>query len=177
MTRQRTFDDLGTPLHDVTFCVIDLETTGGSPEQCGITEVGAVKVRGGECLGTYQTLVNPGAAIPPEITVLTGITEAMALPAPRIEAVLPTLLEFVGEAVVVGHNVRFDLSFIQAALARAERPRLANRSIDTVALARRLVRDEVPNCKLGTLAAHLRLDHRPSHRALDDALATADLLH
>jgi len=177
MIRQRSFDDLGTPLHDVTFCVIDLETTGGSAENCGITEVGAVKVRGGQCLGTFQTMVNPGAAIPPEITVLTGITQAMVLPAPRIETVLPTLLEFVGEAVVVGHNVRFDLSFIQAALRRAGRPPLANRSIDTYALARRLVRDEVPNCKLGTLSAHLRLDHRPSHRALDDALATADLLH
>jgi len=174
---QRSFDDLGQPLHDVTFCVIDLETTGGSAETCGITEVGAVKMRGGVCLGTYQTLVNPGAAIPPVITVLTGITQAMVLPAPRIETVLPTLLEFVGDAVVVGHNVRFDLSFIQAALRRSERPRLDNRSIDTCALARRLVRDEVPNCKLGTLADRFRLDHQPSHRALDDALATADLLH
>ncbi len=176
-TRQRSFDDLGTPLFDVTFCVIDLETTGGSAERCGITEVGAVKVRGGECVGTFQTLVNPGAAIPPEITVLTGITQAMVLPAPRIEAVMPTLLEFMGDAVVVGHNVRFDIGFLQAALARTDRPRLANRSIDTLALARRLVRDEVPNCRLGTLASHLRLDHQPSHRALDDALATADLLH
>jgi DNA polymerase-3 subunit epsilon len=175
--RQRSFDDLGTPLHDVTFCVVDLETTGGSAEHCGITEIGAVKVRGGECLGTFQTMVNPGMAIPPEITVLTGITEAMVLPAPRIESVLPTLLEFVGEAVIVGHNVRFDLGFLQAAMRRDTRPRLANRSIDTCALARRLVRDEVPNCKLGTLASHLRLDHQPSHRALDDALATTDLLH
>ncbi|HEY5154549.1 MAG TPA: DEDD exonuclease domain-containing protein [Acidimicrobiales bacterium] len=174
---QRSFDDLGLPLHDVTFCVIDLETTGGSAERCGITEIGAVKMRGGVCLGTFQTLVNPGAAIPPEITVLTGITQAMVVPAPRIETVLPTLLEFLGEAVVVGHNVRFDLSFLQAALARSGRPRLDNRSVDTCALARRLVRDEVPNCKLGTLASRFRLDHQPSHRALDDALATADLLH
>lgn len=174
---QRSFDDLGAPLHDVTFCVIDLETTGGSPAECGITEVGAVKMRGGECLGTFQTLVNPGAAIPPEITVLTGITHAMVLPAPRIETVLPALLEFLGDAVIVGHNVRFDIGFLQAALERSGRPRLTHRSIDTCALARRLVRDEVPNCKLGTLADRLRLDHRPSHRALDDALATADLLH
>ena len=73
-------------------------------------------MRGGECLGTFQTLVNPGAAIPPEITVLTGITQAMVMPAPRIETVLPSLLEFVGDAVVVGHNVRFDLGFLRAAL-------------------------------------------------------------
>jgi len=174
---QRSFDDLGTPLHEVTFVVVDLETTGGSPAECGITEVGAVKLRGGECLGTFQTLVNPGLPIPPLITVLTGITQAMVMPAPPIEEVLPTLMEFIGGAIVVGHNVRFDIGFLHAALTRTQRPRLANRSIDTYGLARRLVRDEVPNLKLGTLAAHLRLDHTPTHRALDDALATGDLLH
>jgi DNA polymerase-3 subunit epsilon len=174
---QRSFDDLGTALHDVTFVVLDLETTGGSPRDCRITEIGATKVRSGECLGTFQTLVNPGQAIPPEIVVLTGITEAMVVPAPRIETVLPSLLEFIGDAVIVGHNVRFDLGFLRAALERDDRPLLANRWVDTAALARRLVRDEVPNCRLGTLASRLRLDHQPSHRALDDALATADLLH
>lgn len=174
---QRSFDDLGTPLHDVTFCVVDLETTGGSAHECAITEIGAVLLRGGDCLGTFQTLVNPGVAIPPEIVVLTGITQSMVMPAPRIDDVLPTLLEFIGDSVVVGHNVRFDVGFIDAALARSGRPRLSNRTVDTVALARRLVRDEVPNCRLGTLADRFRLPHRPSHRALDDALATGDLLH
>ena len=175
--QQRSFDDLGTPLSDVTFCVVDLETTGGSPNKCAITEIGAARFRGGVCGGTFQTLVNPGAPIPPEITILTGITEAMVLPAPRIDQVLPSFLEFLGDAVVVGHNVRFDLSFLRAALEATGRAPLSNRSVDTHALARRLVRDEVPNCKLGTLAERLRLDHRPSHRALDDVLATADLLH
>ena len=149
---QLSLDDLGTPLSQVTFCVIDLETTGGSAASCGITEIGAVKLRGGECIGTFQTLVNPGCAIPPAITVLTGITHSMVMPAPRIEAVLPSLLEFIGDAVIVGHNIRFDLSFVQAALERDQRPKLTNRAVDTVALARRLVRNEVPNCKLGTLA-------------------------
>ena len=174
---QRRFEDLGTPLSDVTFVVIDLETTGGSPTNDRITEVGAVKVRGGECLGTLQTFINPGCAIPPSITVLTGITEAMVIPAPPIEQVLPTLLEFVGDAVVVGHNVRFDTGFLDAALERSGRPRLGNRRVDTCNLARRLVRDEVPNCKLGTLSQRFGLAHQPSHRALDDALATGDLLH
>ena len=123
---QRSFDDLGTPLADVTFCVLDLETTGTSAERCGITEIGAVVVRGGEVLATFSTLVNPGVAIPPEITVLTGITEAMVLPAPRIEQVLPSLLELLGGAVIVGHNVRFDMSFLQAAMQRSGRPRLAH---------------------------------------------------
>jgi DNA polymerase-3 subunit epsilon len=174
---QRSFDDLGVPLHQVTFCVLDLETTGGAPPGAAITEVGAVKLRGGECLGTFQTLVNPGVGIPPEITVLTGITEAMVRPAPRIEAVLPSFLEFLGQSVVVGHNVRFDLRFLQAALVASGRRPVANRWVDTCALARRLVGDDVPNCRLGTLAERLRLPHRPTHRALDDALATGDLLH
>jgi DNA polymerase-3 subunit epsilon len=174
---QRSFDDLGTALHDVTFVVIDLETTGGSAADCAITEVGAVKLKGGECLGTYQTLVDPGCAIPPEITVITGITQAMVMRAPRMEAVMPSLLEFIGDGVIVGHNIRFDIGFLNAALAQQGRPRLPHRSIDTLALARRLLRDEVPSCKLGTLADRLRLPHTPSHRALDDALATGDLLH
>ncbi len=175
--RQRSFDDLGTPLVDVTFCVIDLETTGGNRAEDSITEVGAVKVRGGACHGTFQTLVNPGRAIPPQITMLTGLTDALVGPAPRIEAVLPSLLEFIGDSVIVGHNVGFDLAFIRHALERSGRPALTPTVVDTVALARRLVRDEVPDCRLGTLASRLRLDHRPSHRALDDALATVDLLH
>ena len=77
----------GQPLSEVTFVVLDLETTGGSPNDCAITEVGAVKLRGGECLGRFETLVNPGVPIPPFITVLTGITESMVLPAPRIDEV------------------------------------------------------------------------------------------
>jgi DNA polymerase III subunit epsilon len=174
---QRSFDDLGSPLHGVTFCVVDLETTGGSAHDCGITEIGAVRLRGGECLGTFQTLVNPGCAIPPSITFLTGITEAMVVQAPRIEEVLPTLIEFIGGSVLVGHNLRFDVSFIDAALSRGGEARLANTFVDTCALARRLVREEVPDCRLGTLATRFRLDHRPTHRALDDALATGELLH
>jgi DNA polymerase-3 subunit epsilon len=174
---QRSFDDLGTPLHDVTFCVLDIETTGGTAADGGITEIGAVKVRGGEVLGTFQTFVNPGYPIPRQITVLTGITDSMVASAPSTSAVLPHLLEFCGDSVIVGHNVRYDLGYLNAALERDGRPRFANRTIDTLSLARRLVRDEVPNCRLGTLASRLRLDHRPTHRALDDALATVDLLH
>lgn len=177
MPRQRSFDELGEPLSDVTFCVIDLETTGGNRNEDLITEIGAVKVRRGEVLGTFQTLVNPGRAIPPKISFLTGLTDAIVADAPRIESVLPSLLSFLGDAVFVGHNVRFDLGFVQAALVRSGRDRWSGTVVDTVALARRLVRDEVPNCRLGTLADRFRFPHRPTHRALDDALATTDLLH
>ena len=109
--------------------------------------------------------------------MITGISEAMVMRAPRMESVMPSLLEFIGDGVIVGHNIRFDISFLNAALAQQDREKLHHRSIDTLALARRLLRDEVPNCKLGTLADRLRLSHTPSHRALDDALATGDLLH
>ena len=174
---QRSLDDLGTPLCDVTFCVLDIETTGSDRVGDLITEIGMVKVRAGECLGTLQSLVNPGRAIPPMISVLTGITESMVMRAPPIEAVLPSMIEFLADAVVVGHNVGFDLAFINAALLRRGDPELDNPVVDTLPLARRLIRDEVPDCRLGTLAARFRLDHKPSHRALDDALATTDLLH
>jgi len=177
LTVQASFDDLGQPLSEVTFVVLDLETTGASPNDCAITEVGAVKLRGGECLGRFETLVNPGVPIPPFITVLTGITESMVLPAPRIDEVMPALLEFIGGAVIVGHNIRFDLSFLDAALGARDRPRLANRHVDTLGIARRLVRDEIPNLRLSTLARHFRVPTEPIHRAFADAQATAEVLH
>src|SRR3974390_2145293 len=136
--RQRSFDDLGVPLSDVTFVVLDLEPTGASPASCAITEVGAVKVRGGELLGTFQTLVNPGLPIPPAITVLTGITEAMVVPAPKVGDVLGPFTRFVADAVIVGHNVAFDLRFLRAAMDEHGYPRFPNTVVDTCALARRL---------------------------------------
>lgn len=178
---QRSFDDvlaqMGQPLREATFCVLDFETTGGNRNDDMITEIGVVKVRGGECLGRFHTLVNPGRAIPPQITVLTGLTDAVVATAPRIESVLGSLMDFLGDAVFVAHNASFDLGFLRAALARDDRAEYRPTVVDTAALARRLLRDEVPNCRLGTLASRLRLDHQPSHRALDDALATTDLLH
>jgi DNA polymerase-3 subunit epsilon len=173
---QRSFEEMGTPLFEVPFCVLDLETTGGSSVACEITEIGAVKYRGGDLLGRFHTLVNPGLAIPPTITLLTGITQAMVIAAPPIAEALPGFLEFIGDAVIVGHNVRFDLSFLNAAADRLGYGRLPNRSVDTLALARRLVRPEVRNLKLATLAAHFRSPVAPIHRALDDAEATAYVL-
>jgi DNA polymerase-3 subunit epsilon len=111
------------------------------------------------------------------ITVLTGITDALVAPAPRIAEVLPAFCEFVAGAVLVGHNVAFDIGFSNAALTAHGYPTLSNPRVDTLALARRLILDEVPNLRLATLARHLRAGHTPCHRALDDALATADVLH
>ena len=111
---QKTFDDLGAPLFEVPFCVLDLETTGLTPATCEITEIGAVKYVGGELIGTFQTLVNPGAPIPPTVTILTGITHHMVIEAPKIAEALPAFLEFIGDSVIVGHNVKFDMRFLNA---------------------------------------------------------------
>jgi DNA polymerase-3 subunit epsilon len=179
---QGTFDDLidlsARPLRDLTFVVVDLETTGGSPASCEITEIGAVKVRAGEVLGEMQTLVRPGAPIPPFIAVLTGITDVMVASAPRLEAALPAFLEFARGAVLVAHNAPFDLGFLKAACERTGMTWPAAESVDTARLARRvLTRDETPNCKLSSLAQLFRATEPPCHRALADARATVDVLH
>mgnify|MGYP001944793674 CR=1 FL=1 len=175
------FDELGLPLSEVTFVVVDLETTGGSATRDAITEVGAVKVRGGEVLGEFQTLVDPGGPVPPVITVLTGITDAMLIGAPRIEEVLPAFLEFAGfgpTTVLVAHNARFDVGFLRAAAGRLDLTWPSPTIVDTVALARSTVtRDEAPNHRLATLAALFGATTSPDHRALHDARATVDVLH
>ena len=165
------------PLHDVEFCIIDLETTGGSHEYHSITEIGAVKYRSGIEIDRFTTLVNPGCAIPPFITVLTGITNTMVATAPPIEDTLQPLLNFIGTSVLVAHNARFDIGFINAALLMHDYEPLPNRVLDTVGLARRIVGAEVKNCKLSTLASSFNFPHQPSHRAINDVLATGDLLH
>ncbi|MCW2742954.1 MAG: polymerase epsilon subunit [Blastococcus sp.] len=175
---QVSIEELGTALAEVTFVVVDLETTGGSPKDSAITEIGAVKVRGGTVLGEFQTLVDPGREIPPYISVLTGITSMMVAAAPRIGAVLPGFLEFARGAVLVAHNAPFDLGFLKAACAENGIPWPTAASVDTAVLARRLLsRDEVPNCKLATLAPYFSATTSPTHRALDDARATVDVLH
>ena len=179
---QGTFDEIGHPLSETTFVVLDLETTGASPSMgSGITEIGAVKVRGGKILGEFQTLINPGGSIPAFITVLTGITDAMVITAPSIEEAFPTLLEFLGsesETILVAHNAPFDLGFLKAAATKQRYEWPNYRVVDTARLARQLLlKDEVANCKLGTLARFFNTETTPNHRALDDARATVDVLH
>ena len=172
-----SFTSESTLLSQVTFCVVDLETTGSSSAYGGITEIGAVKYKGGEEVSRLSTLVNPGQSIPANIVMLTGISDSMVADAPRIEDVLETFLDFVEGTVLVAHNARFDVGFLNAALQRHGYDVLSNVVVDTVTLARRLVRSEVPNCKLSTLASHFNFPHQPIHRAMDDVLATGDLLH
>jgi DNA polymerase-3 subunit epsilon len=169
-------------LAETTFAVLDLETSGGSPRLgAGITEIGVVKVKGGEILGTFQSFVDPGHSLPVFITQLTGISDEMLISAPFIDEILPTLFEFLGsadETVVVAHNSPFDLSFLKAASKTHEIQWPEYLTVDTARLARAVLdRDEVINCKLSTLAEFFGATTSPNHRALDDAMATVDVLH
>jgi DNA polymerase III epsilon subunit-like protein len=169
-------------LAETIFAVLDLETSGGSPRLgAGITEIGVVKVQGGEVLGTFQSFVDPGHSLPVFITQLTGISDGMLVSAPFIDEILPTLFEFLGsaeETVVVAHNSPFDLSFLKAASLAHEITWPDYLTVDTARLARAVLdRDEVVNCKLSTLSEFFGATTSPTHRALDDALATVDVLH
>jgi DNA polymerase-3 subunit epsilon len=176
---QMSFDELGRPLRDLTFCVVDLETTGAAVSQGAmITEIGAVKVRGGEVLGEFQTLVNPHAEIPPFIAVLTGITNTMVAGAPSISSALPAFLEFARGSVLVAHNAPFDVGFLRHFSETLGHPWPRFEVVDTARLARRVVtRDDAPNCKLSSLAVAFGATTTPNHRALSDARATVDVLH
>ena len=169
--------DLGIPLHQVTFCVVDLETTGGSPTDCRITEVGAVKYLGGERIGSFQALVNPEIPIPPFITHLTGIDDRSVAAEPPIEEILPAFLEFCRGSVFVAHNARFDFSFLNTNLIRLDYDRLPGPAVCTARLARRVVWPDVPNVRLQTLARYFRTRTVPNHRAFADAEACAEVLH
>ncbi|KUH83929.1 hypothetical protein AU186_04870 [Mycobacterium sp. GA-1999] len=168
-------------LRDTTFVVVDLETTGGratGDNHDAITEIGAVKVRGGTVLGELATLVDPARSIPPQIVALTGITTAMVCDAPRIESVLPAFLEFSRGAVLVAHNAGFDIGFLRAAAERCQITWPRPPVLCTVKLARRvLTRDEAPSVRLSALARLFAATTTPTHRALDDARATVDVLH
>ncbi|MFW6640443.1 DEDD exonuclease domain-containing protein [Nocardiopsis algeriensis] len=177
---QTSIIDLGTPLAATTFVVLDLETTGTSATHDRITEIGAVKVRGGRTVDEFETLVDPGVPVPAQITLLTGITPSMVAAAPPAEEVLPRLLDFLAadpDTALVAHNAPFDTAFLEAALERHGLPRPACPVVDTLRLARAvLARGETRNHRLATLAAHFGAPATPNHRALQDARATASVL-
>ncbi|OBJ49764.1 hypothetical protein A9W95_25080 [Mycobacterium sp. 1423905.2] len=176
--------DAAESLRDTTFVVVDLETTGGraigtdAAAADAITEIGAVKVRGGAVLGEFATLVDPQRSIPPQIVQLTGITTAMVCAAPTIDAVLPMFLEFAGDAILVAHNAGFDIGFLRAAAQRCNIAWPRPRVLCTVRLARRVLsREEAPSVRLASLAKLFAVTTQPTHRALDDARATVEVLH
>ncbi|UVE94999.1 DEDD exonuclease domain-containing protein [Dietzia sp. B32] len=175
---QAAFDELEPLLSDVTFVVVDLETTGTRPGSDEITEIGAVRVRGGEVQAELSTFVSIDGTLPGHISRLTGIAPGDLVGAPALGEVMSTFLEFSRGAVLVAHNARFDLGFLRAAAMTTGHPWPDPPSLCTLALARRVLdRGETRGHRLGVLAAHLGATVEPNHRALQDARATVDVLH
>ncbi|HXV95674.1 MAG TPA: exonuclease domain-containing protein [Gaiellaceae bacterium] len=165
------------PLEAARFVVVDLETTGLRPAQSAICEIGAVRIEALLPAGTFQTLVDPGVPIPPVIAGITGIADRDLRGAPRPAAAVRAFLAFAGErAVIVAHNARFDLAFLDREVELITGRRLAAPVVDTVGLARRLLAGRVPRVGLASLAQFFGTSARPCHRALPDAEATAEIL-
>jgi len=159
-------------LQEAPYVVFDVETTGSAAGKGGaITEIGALKLVGGEVIDQFTTLVNPGRPIDPFVVRLTGITDRMVSDSPSISEVMPRFEEFVEGCVLVGHNVHFDCSFVTA--ARDGSP-LPNEVLDTLKLARCLV-PGLKRYRLSALVSHFGVRQAPNHRALSDAAATTDV--
>ena len=165
-----------TLIEDAELVVFDLETTGLSARRDRLCEIGAVRVRGLEIADTFETLVNPGTVLPASIARLTGIRDADLRRAPRPEAAVRRFLAFAGDAPLAAHNARFDVSFLDGEVERLSGRRVAAPVLDTVWLARRLLQRRSERFSLASLAHFFGTTTSPCHRALPDALATAEIL-
>ena len=161
-------------LEDATFVVFDLETTGLRPGSARPCEFGAVRVRRLELEERFETLANPGARLAPAIAALTGLRDEQLRRAPPVAAAVRRFLAFAGDAVLVAHNARFDMAFLDHETARLTGSRVVATVVDTVGLARRLLGRQPAN--LAALSYRFATDARPCHRALPDAEATAEIL-
>jgi DNA polymerase III epsilon subunit family exonuclease len=165
------------PVEAARYVVVDLETTGLRPASAAICEIGAVRIEALLPAGTFQTFVDPGVPLPPVVAGLTGIADADLRRAPRPGAAVASFLRFAGErAVIVAHNARFDLAFLDREVEILTGRRLATPVIDTVALSRRLLGGRVARHGLASLASFFGTSVEPCHRALPDAQATAEIL-
>src|SRR3954463_15658916 len=164
------------PLERATYVVVDLETTGLRPGTSRICEIGAVRVRDLELADEFQTLVDPNVPLGPAITALTGLRDEQLRGAPSESVAVRRFLAFAGDAVLVAHNARFDLSFLDRETERLTGARLAGPVVDTVGLARRLLAGRTQRAGLSSLAQFFGTAAQPCHRALPDAQATAEIL-
>jgi len=164
------------PLERATFVVVDLETTGLRPGSSHICEIGAVRVRDLDLQEEFELLVDPGVPIGPAISALTGLRDSDLRGRPHPAIAVRRFLEFAGDAVLVAHNARFDLAFLDRETERLTGARLAGPVVDTVGLARRLLTGRTPRAGLASLSEFFGTAARPCHRALPDAQATAEIL-
>lgn len=172
---KRTHKGKSLVLFPEDYTVVDIETTGFDPMFDEIIEVAGIKYRGRNEVGRFQSLVKPDDGIPDYITALTGISNEMVADAPGIEDVLPRFLEFIGEDIVVGHNVHFDVNFIYDYAEGFELKPFSNDLVDTLRLSRRLY-PELQSHKLSALAAHFGVEPDGEHRALADCVTTQKCL-
>lgn len=163
-------------LKTATFVVFDIETTGLSVTQNKIIEIAAVKMQEGKEIDRYATFVNPHERIPYNIQQLTNINDEMVKDAPDVEPVMREFVEFVGDGVLVAHNARFDIGFIQATLKQMGLPELQNPVLDTLELARMLF-PTMKNHRLNTLSDKYKVALESHHRAIDDTLALGGVLN
>ena len=162
-------------LRDSEFVVLDLETTWLTPYREGITEIAAIKCRNWEVIEEFQTLINPERHIPNWIVRLTWITNEMVANAPVIDEVMPRFSEFLGDAIIVWHNVSFDFRFLNHYHYQCMWTYLENPTICTLKIARRLL-PELPNRKLWTICEYFWIDNERAHRAMWDTRATLKVL-
>ncbi len=160
---------------DTTFCVLDLETTGFSPVEDRITEVGIMKIKNGEVLDEFCEFVNPEKHIPERVTKVTNITDDMVKDAPTIKELFPKILEFIEGSVLVAHNAEFDMSHLKANAKRLGY-KFDYTYVDTYAMAR-AVYPTFPKYKLGKIAEKLGIKVEVAHRALDDVDTTVKVLN
>lgn len=156
-----------------SFVAVDIETTGLNPSQERIIEIGAVKVRNGEIVDTFDVLINPERSLSSFITELTGITDEMLKDAPDIHTALEQFLVFAGEEVLLGHHISFDYSFLKKNIINMG-GQFERYGIDTLKIAREFL----PNLEkrsLTSLCAYYGIHNAHAHRACDDAMATTEL--
>ncbi len=150
------------------YVLFDLETTGLSPEKDAIIEISALKVSGGEVVDEFSTLVNPGFHIPYSASSVNGIMDDMVIEAPTIDIALKNFISFIGDSILVGHNIkRFDMGFIQRDAVNIFGKHIYNEILDTLILSKRYLPD-LPSHSLGALADYYSISYEGAHRALAD---------
>lgn len=172
---EKQFNTPDELLRSLTFCVIDLETTGGNPETEKIIEIGMVKVENRKVTEERSFLINPDKEIPDFVQKLTGIKKADVEHSPRIEEVIDEITQFIGTSILVAHNTSFDIPFLNGVLKKLKKPLLENKVICTNIMTKYMIPD-IMSSNLNYMSQIFGIPHSQAHRAIEDARATGRLL-